>query len=286
MGSLTVRGNLPPEEGALFLKALAACRESLVDHEGAGCSRPTNADGLVGMAETALQAPDVTPLPGGERNQVIVHVDLGELQTADRHPGATATPRGGAARLEEGPLLPPNTARRLACDASIVSLVERDGEPISVGRRTRSIPPAIARALRARDRCCRFPGCENHRFVDAHHIEHWADGGETSLDNLVQLCRHHHRLVHEGGFSVARAGEELIFERPGGSVITDAVAKAAGGDPVPMSGGPAVVLPRMPTGDPLDLEHSVFVLAAAAPDQEERSGKLSRPRGPVAGGRS
>jgi hypothetical protein len=86
----------------------------------------------------------------------------------------------------------------------VVELKERDGEPLSVGRKTRSIPPALCRALRRRDRGCRFPGCENHRFVDAHHIEHWARGGETSMDNLVLLCRTHHRLVHEGGYFVER----------------------------------------------------------------------------------
>ncbi|MCI0516676.1 MAG: HNH endonuclease, partial [Woeseiaceae bacterium] len=70
-----------------------------------------------------------------------------------------------------------------------------------IGRKSRVIPPAMRRALRARDDGCRFPGCTNTFYIDGHHIEHWANGGETSLDNLVQLCRHHHRLVHEGGFA-------------------------------------------------------------------------------------
>lgn len=97
------------------------------------------------------------------------------------------------------------TSRRIACDASIVRLVaDEDGEPLSIGRKSRTIPPAIRRALRARDGGCRFPGCTHRSFLDGHHIEHWADGGETSLDNLVQLCRHHHRLVHEGGFRCSR----------------------------------------------------------------------------------
>ena len=84
--------------------------------------------------------------------------------------------------------LAPETARRLACDASIVRLIERDGRPLSVGRKTRSIPPALQRALHARDGGCRFPGCGSRRFVDAHHIAHWAHGGATELANLVQLC--------------------------------------------------------------------------------------------------
>jgi hypothetical protein len=71
-----------------------------------------------------------------------------------------------------------------------------------VGRKTRSIPPAIRRALNSRDGGCRFPGCTHQRYLDAHHIEHWADGGDTKLSNLVTLCRFHHRLVHEGQITV------------------------------------------------------------------------------------
>lgn len=97
---------------------------------------------------------------------------------------------------------------------------ERNGTPVRVGRKTRTIPPALRRALRSRDRCCRFPGCSNHRFVDAHHIHHWAHGGNTDLSNLVLLCRHHHRLLHEGGYAVARGADDtLIFRRPDGRAI-------------------------------------------------------------------
>jgi HNH endonuclease len=88
---------------------------------------------------------------------------------------------------------------------------------LDVGRKTRSIPPAIRRALNARDPGCCFPGCTYQRYLDAHHVEHWADGGETKLKNLVHLCRTHHRLVHEGGIAVkARAGGGWRFSRPDG----------------------------------------------------------------------
>ena len=93
------------------------------------------------------------------------------------------------------------TARRIACDAGRVSMTHRDGRILSVGRKTRTIPPPIRRALEFRDRGCRFPGCTS-KHCDAHHIVHWADGGETKLSNLVLLCRRHHRLLHEGGISV------------------------------------------------------------------------------------
>jgi len=93
---------------------------------------------------------------------------------------------------------------------------DENGEPLSIGRRSRSIPPPMRRALRIRDSGCRFPGCINTRFVDGHHIKHWADGGETCLSNLVSLCRHHHHLVHEGGFSCQKSNDgklEFIDQR-------------------------------------------------------------------------
>jgi hypothetical protein len=90
-----------------------------------------------------------------------------------------------------------------------------------VGRRTRAIPPALRRALRSRDRGCRFPGCSHTRFLHGHHIHHWARGGPTTLENLVQLCSYHHRLVHEGGYQVERAGVRAIrFRRPDGHLIS------------------------------------------------------------------
>jgi hypothetical protein len=101
--------------------------------------------------------------------------------------------------------MPVQTARRFACDASILRIREDErGEPLDVGRKTRSIPPALRRALRSRDQGCVFPGCTHKRYVDGHHIRHWADGGATKLSNLVSLCRFHHRAVHEGGLRVER----------------------------------------------------------------------------------
>jgi hypothetical protein len=211
-GSLTIRGSLPPDEADLFLKGLERARDELRSTASGGdavAGRPDRADGLVALAETAI-ASGVEPSTGGDRNQVVVHVDLGDLVSDDDTTAAT---------LDRGVALPAETARRLGCDAAIVTMIERDGEPLSIGRKTRSIPPALRRALNARDRCCRFPGCEHDRFVDAHHIEHWARGGETSLDNLVLLCRHHHRLLHEGGFTLAVEDGEPIFRTPGGQEV-------------------------------------------------------------------
>jgi hypothetical protein len=113
------------------------------------------------------------------------------------------------------------TSRRMACDASVVHWHEgKDSEPLNIGRKSRTIPPALRRALKQRDGGCRFPGCTCSKFVDAHHIQHWADGGETSMANLVLLCRRHHRLVHEGGFGVqTRAGGEIHFTYPDGRTL-------------------------------------------------------------------
>ena len=117
------------------------------------------------------------------------------------------------------------TARRLACDASTVGMQHGPGgEILAVGRRTRTISPALRRALNARDRQCRFPGCRNVR-VDAHHVRHWAHGGATALDNLVLLCRRHHRAVHEEGFRVMLdASGNAEFVGPDGRPLPEAPA--------------------------------------------------------------
>jgi hypothetical protein len=91
------------------------------------------------------------------------------------------------------------------------------GEPLDVGRKTRTISTPLRRLLRARDQGCRFPGCANDRYVDAHHIRHWAEGGETKPSNLVSLCRFHHRAVHEGGVRICVLDDgALRFVRPDG----------------------------------------------------------------------
>ena len=133
------------------------------------------------------------------------------------------------------------TARRLACDAATVTMRHgTGGEILDVGRRTRTISPALRRALAARDRQCRFPGCGNRR-CDAHHVEHWADGGRTALDNLVLLCRRHHRAVHEGGFRVSLdAAGAVRFLGPDGRPRPDV-------PPAPAWTGPAL----QPTNDAL-----------------------------------
>jgi HNH endonuclease len=103
----------------------------------------------------------------------------------------------------------------------VITIVEDEhGTPLDVGRKRRTVTTALKRALWSRDRHCSFPGCHNRCYVDAHHIDHWADGGETNLENLTLLCSHHHTLLHEGGFKIRRDGDGAIyFQRPDGRVI-------------------------------------------------------------------
>ena len=201
------------------------------------------ADALAEVAETFLSSSG----PSGttaDRYQVVVHVAAEPVGAAspprfrqsrpEAAPtalvGAASSPRSGVTaetspfdvtaetpHLHDGPCVTAETSRRIACDCSLLPVLEnRFGEPLSIGRKTRSIPPAIRRALQLRDGGCRFPGCTHTRFVDGHHIRHWADGGETSLENLVLLCRTHHRLVHEGGYGVERnTGGEIVFTDTG-----------------------------------------------------------------------
>jgi hypothetical protein len=151
---------------------------------------------------------------GGDKYQVMVHVSADALakQRGDDIPGEVCD-------IDEVGIAS-ETARRITCDASIVPLiVNGDGEVLSIGRKRRAVPTGLRRALRQRDKRCRYPGCPNDRFVDAHHVEHWGHGGETQLDNLLILCRRHHRLLHEGGYSVTFEGGEAVFRAAAGWVI-------------------------------------------------------------------
>jgi hypothetical protein len=202
-GCLVIKARLPAEQGALIVKALEMAMEK--DYVGAASAATEvtaetpiaarRADAIAEIAETYMNN-DESSGSTADRYQVVVHV------TAE------------TSELEDGPHVTAETSRRIACDSTVVNINDDDnGEPLSIGRRSRSIPPPMRRALRNRDRGCRFPGCTNTRFVDGHHMKHWADGGETSLDNLVLLCRHHHHLVHEGGFVCEKlAGGEISFK--------------------------------------------------------------------------
>jgi 5-methylcytosine-specific restriction endonuclease McrA len=206
------------------MQALAAARETLyqrarttdavnspedVSAETSSAAQQ-QADALALLAETALHH-DLDPGAPGERYQVVVHVDAPVLADPEA-PGQSV--------LDGGAHVSAETSRRLACDATrVVMRHDADGRIVEVGARTRTIPPALRRALHHRDRGCRFPGC-GVSFGQGHHIRHWAQGGPTTLSNLAMLCRRHHRAVHEEGYQVERQIDgELRFRRPDGKPL-------------------------------------------------------------------
>jgi hypothetical protein len=237
-GMVVIRGRLEPEIGALLVQALAAARETLyqrarvpdgeVGHGNVSAETPTmaqqQADALALLAETALHH-GLDPGAPGERYQVVIHVDAPALAEPDQ-PGQSV--------LEDGARVSAETSRRLACDTSrVVMRHDEDGRVVEIGARTRTIPPALRRALHHRDRGCRFPGC-GVRFGQGHHLRHWAHGGPTTLSNLALLCNRHHRAVHEEGFQVARGPDgALRFRWPDGRPLPEVPPPAAvPGDPI------------------------------------------------------
>jgi 5-methylcytosine-specific restriction endonuclease McrA len=214
-GMVVIRGRLAPEVGAVLVQALAAAREAVYP-KNVSAETPTmaqqQADALALPAETALHH-GIDPGAPGERYQVVVHVDAPALADPDA-PGQSI--------LEDGAHVFAETSQRLACDASrVVMRHGRDGRVVEVAARTRTIPPALRRALQHRDRGCRFPGC-GLPFGQGHHIRHWAQGGPTTLSNLALLCRRHHRAVHEEGYTLDRQADgELRFRRPDGRVLPE-----------------------------------------------------------------
>src|SRR5881396_1485433 len=224
-GMVVVRGRLTPEAGAVLMQALTAARETLYQQRRAenpapladpASETPTmaqqQADALALLAETSLHHA-LDPGAPGERYQVVVHVDAPVLADPDQ-PGQSV--------LEDGARVSAETSQRLACDASrVVMQHDADGRVVEIGARTRTIPPALRRALHHRDRGCRFPGC-GLPLGEGHHVRHWAQGGPTTLSNLALLCRRHHRAVHEEGYRIdPQPDGALWFRRPDGRLLPD-----------------------------------------------------------------
>jgi hypothetical protein len=259
-GTLVVRGRLPPEQGALLLKALEAAKDELLRQQrvsaetppagqqgggACGCDEPHHepaaavsaetpaaaeepaqqaagprstgnqllADALVQVASRSLAA-QAEGAPSSDRFQVVVHIDAEVL----------ADPLAdGRCDLEGGPAIAPETVRRLACDCSVSSMAHGPHGELEAGRKSRVPSAALRRALRARDGTrCAFPGC-SCQGKEAHHVEHWANGGATRLSNMLSLCKLHHSLVHEGGYSVEALGDgRFRFLRPDGRAVVEA----------------------------------------------------------------
>jgi hypothetical protein len=216
LGMVRVDGDLDPETGETLLTALRAVLDAESRSGGEDGHRTPaqrRADALAEICRQWLDHSD-RPAVAGERPHVTVTVDAGTLRDGAGEPS----------ELDHVGPIDPTVARRVVCDASIRRVVlAGPSEPLDVGRRTPVVPPAMRRAAIVRDRHCRFPGCDrSHTWCDAHHVVHWADGGPTALQNLILLCRRHHRMIHaRGGFRLELVAGRPLFRRPDGSPIED-----------------------------------------------------------------
>ena len=217
-----VDADLDPETGETFLTALRAVLDTEARSAGAGDDGvgPSGADDRTPAQRRADALGEICrgwldrsdrPVVAGERPHMSVTVPLAVLVGSE-----------GAGELDQTGTIDRETVRRLACDASVTRIVlGARSEPLDVGRRTAVVPPSIRRAVLLRDRHCRFPGCDRPKsWCDAHHVRHWADGGETSVGNLLLLCRRHHTLVHTR-FSLEMVAGRPVFRRSDGSVLED-----------------------------------------------------------------
>jgi len=289
-GSLVFRGRLTAEQGAVLMKALEHARERPDEHNSFDCFETNGADALVSISERYLADGDSDGSDQGRRTadrfQVKVTAPvacLAKVATQEGTPAATGTETGGEATgaetnqspsaisvLDEGPALSIHTLRRLCCDGTIIPILEDDaGNPLRIGRKARTVSPALRRAVERRDGGCRFPGCTQTQHVDAHHIVHWADGGPTDFDNLVSLCRKHHTWVHEGSFSirVSVEGEVQFRNRHGILICANAQRRFSGNVDTIIEQNKALGLEitgktSEPSwdGKPVDYDHILFVL--------------------------
>jgi len=212
-GMVRIDGDLDPESGQSLITALRAvqdawARDGVEDRRSAPQSR---ADALTELCRSWLDRSD-RPQVAGERPHVVVTVDLESLEGRLGH----------RCELEGIGPITPEAARRLACDAGVSRvLMSGSSEPLDVGRKTPVVPAGMRRVLVIRDGGCRFPGCGRPQaWCDAHHIEHWADGGVTAMENLVLLCRPHHRAVHDD-FRVEMIDGGPEFSRSDGTALED-----------------------------------------------------------------
>ncbi|HVS44199.1 MAG TPA: DUF222 domain-containing protein [Candidatus Dormibacteraeota bacterium] len=280
-GTLRLRAVLTPEDGARVHAALESVRRTLPDPSTSSGDPADDrdaahrADALVVMCDRALAGEDA-----GERPvvvpQLVVHVDAGVLTGADP---------GGRCHLDGGPWLPAEVARRIGCDTEVIAITERDGIPIDVGRARRTVSTALRRALHVRDGFCRVPGCPvPARYTHAHHVEHWIDGGPTTLDNMACVCGPHHRRLHDGVIRIRRGADgELRFETADGRqlVVRSEGLGADEREPVALrcrlAGETAYRLTASApcagdAGGSFDLDHTVEVVVNACERRWERDG--------------
>ena len=265
-GMLELMAVLPPEDGAIVVAAIEAAARLIATQEPRIPSpdRPElaaehrthpmlRADALIRVCEAWVAADAPVPVVA-PTTQVVVHVD------EDAFGGALT---GGRSRIENGPWLSPSSVRWMSCDADVVTVTERDGLPIDVGRARRLITPRLRLAMQSRDEGCRYPGCSvPAAHTDGHHVRHWHDGGPTDLSNLVSLCRFHHRRHHDGRFRIEKeASGDFVFTAEDGTPLVTVVAAAARGR-LDLGGWSDLERARARDGGaPFDRDYAVGVLA-------------------------
>lgn len=265
-GSLRLAGRLSAEDGALLLVALEAAQERLdrdrpaAGSADAGAGAPeedpgdlpsvrtpsTQTEAVLELARTFLD-PDPDQQSAAARHQVVVHVDADVL---------AADTAAGAAHLKDGPALTAEAVARIACDASLVVMLQRGQEVLDVGRSR----------------------------VQGHHIRYWSRGGRTALANLVLLCGYHHRLIHRKQFSVrVDEQQQLVFRDPHGRRLSEGCSGLLPAWMVPPLLPPAEddLLPLW-TGEKLDLDYTVSVLLDWRSDRTRRSGRAAEGAEPAA----
>ena len=252
----TMGRDLDELDGAQTTESNAALLGAPAETPGAKAENGANTSARVGSGTRA------------ERYQVMVHCDAATL-AAEGEPGRSDL---------DGIRVSAETSRRMACDAAVVAMVHaKDGSMLSVGRRTRTIPPHVRRALEERDRGCRFPGC-GCTFTEAHHVKHWADGGETSLRNTLLLCRRHHRAVHEGRVKVSvNSDGTVLFFTPKGRMLVDAPSR-----PEAARGGERSGLPPVPTahhGAPAETSVAGLPVPSVHPNAPAKGGDFALSNG-------
>ncbi len=212
-GMVRVDGNLDPETGQTLITALRSVTDASARDGSEDPRTPAQrrCDALGEIARQHLDRSD-RPVVGGERPHLTVVLDLEALEGR----------AGRRCDLDEAGTISPESARRIACDASVTRVITRArSEPLDVGRKTPVVPAPLRRAVVVRDRHCRFPGCDRPApCCDAHHAVHWTDGGHTKLSNLLLLWRRHRRMVH-GGFRLQMTDAGPRFSRPDGTPLED-----------------------------------------------------------------
>ncbi len=197
-------GNLHGDAGQAFDTAIDEAVDRMPANPETGMFDPVETRAADALAELSATTGDRFSPP-----QVTLHADLDAL-TSD-------VP--SVAELASGALIPNEAARRLCCDAMVETAIREGNVIIGVGRNTRVVPGWLRRQLQHRDGGrCRFPGCGGRRWLQAHHIRHWADGGPTDLDNLILLCGHHRRFLHEHQWTITTTGDQIIFGKPDGTI--------------------------------------------------------------------